>query len=294
MMRYIVDHWHGRHPVSRAFWINFAALRVLLQAVQPLFQSPYLDDPALALLTTTGFAFVAHFIIFPWQVVGVIRSGSQHLRNYGSMAIVWGMQLGLLLSTWAVLWSLLSAWYSLLPEEELFSTRMDREHASKYSLTLDEKGETIVFKGLVELGSSKRFAAMMRETTGVKRLILQSDGGNIYEARGIARLVKAHRLTTVVHNDCSSACTTIFIAGERRLISKTSRLGFHQYRLDANYPIPNVDPEKEQQKERQFYQSQSVKNEFLDRIFTAGAENIWYPSTSELVDGGVVHALIAD
>ncbi len=240
-MRYLANHWFGRQPFIWSFWVNLVAVRVILYFVKPFFQHPFLVKSEFSASITIGFAVVANGIIFGWQIVGLLRSGSLYLRKYGSMAAVWGAQLTVIFFIWHAISSLLDGWYSTLPEEELFTTRMDREHASKYKISFLRPKMALSFDGSIELGSTKRMAEFLDAHSPIKTLIINSNGGNVYEARGIARLIKQNDINTVVVKNCNSACLTIFIAGSSRSISPGARLGFHQYRLDVDYQVPNVN-----------------------------------------------------
>jgi hypothetical protein len=47
------------------------------------------------------------------------------------------------------------------------------------------------------------------------------------ESNQIAKLIAHHHLNTYVQHKCSSACTVAFLAGKRRCISATAKIGFH-------------------------------------------------------------------
>ena len=162
-MGYIFDHWYGRHSLIWSFWVNLVAFRVLLIVIQPLFQYPLQPKSELTLVATVGFALLSNVVLFAWQIIGLLRAVDGYLKHYGSMAAVWGVQAGLIVFVIHAILSLLGGWYSMLAEEELFSERMDREHASKYQLMFNESEDALSFGGLIALGSTRRLAEMIEK-----------------------------------------------------------------------------------------------------------------------------------
>ena len=289
-MGYIIAHWCGRHALHRSFWINFAVLRAVIYA-------------ALAGLALIEFIPLAVFValigadiaLFAWQAVGVVRSGEAHIAAYGSMAPVWGSYLAMVwaLFFFAIQWLGLYQHTVFHPPEEPFTTKMERQHASTYELTLSDDGATLTLTGDVAPGSTKILRRLLTEKEEVRALILDSPGGNIYEARGIARLVLEHGLTTHIDGECSSACTVIFVSGKARTMGETAKLGFHQYRLDTSgYEhgafIPGVNVAAEQERDRSYFERQAITPEFLKQIFQTPHSGIWYPERDELRAAGVL------
>jgi hypothetical protein len=58
---------------------------------------------------------------------------------------------------------------------------------------------------------------------------LESDGGNTLAAIEIGRIIRLKNYDTFVMNDagCNSACALIWLAGQRRYLSESARVGFH-------------------------------------------------------------------
>ena len=289
-MGYITKHWRGGYVLRRSFWIDFVALRAVVYAVLTgLLLFEYV--PLAVFITLIS----ADIILFTWQAVGVIRSGEAHISSYGSLAPVWG-------SYAVIVWALFFfgiQWLGLFqhtipkPPEELFTTKMDRLHASTYKLTLSDDGTRLTLRGDIDFGSTKIIGKLLDEKKTVKSLTLDSPGGNIYEARGIARLVQEHGLDTHIDGECSSACTVIFISGRKRTMAKNAKLGFHQYSLDtSDYAhgafIPGLDIAAEQERDRSFFERQAIAQNFLDQIFQAPHDGIWYPGRDELLAAGVI------
>ncbi|MCG6856830.1 MAG: hypothetical protein LJE67_02045 [Salaquimonas sp.] len=289
-MGYLMAHWRGTYSLSRSLWINFVALRIAVYfALAGLLVFEFIPLSAFVVLIATDIA------LFTWQVVGLIRSCEAHIAGHGSLAPVWGSYLVIVLTlfVFGTLW--LGLFQHTIPRkvEEPFSTRMEREHASTYKLTLSDDKATLTLDGDVALGSTKAVRRLFSENPSIRSLVLNSTGGNIYEARGVARLVREHGLDTHIDGECSSACTIIFISGKTRTMAAAARLGFHQYRLDTtayvhNTYIPNVDIAAEQERDRSFFERQAINQRFLDKIFKSPHSDIWFPARDELLAAGVI------
>ncbi|MFK7855462.1 MAG: hypothetical protein AB8B79_15170 [Granulosicoccus sp.] len=233
----------------------------------------------------------AHGLLLVWQVVGVVRSAEVHFSTNGNMALVWGAQLG------AVLSLILTGVYALEAmqlsqikrQEQNPFTLIKEERASLYSLTVDKKKSQLTLEGSIELGISKAVRHLFTEHPGITQINLNSPGGNVYEARALAKFFRANELTTKNIDICASACTTAFVGGVYRLAAPGSRFGFHQYRVDADYSIIVTDSGKEQQRDAAFFLESGVSEDFVSVMYNRVSEDMWWPETQELLDVGFLH-----
>lgn len=293
VLGYVRGHWRGEQSLARSFWINLALLRIGLFVVETTAQ-PVLSDSLgdTAPLAVAGL-LLADLAIFVWQTIGVVRACDGQQSSYGSAPSVWVAYLGILI---ALIVALVGA-FTLLqdtfhtPNHSNLSEDWERERAAKYDLTLSGDRVSVALDGSIELGLTKRLEAILQQHPGVTRILLASQGGNIYESRGVARLIQEHGLETIVLETCSSACTVAFVAGAQRSLGPLGRLGFHQYGIEADYHVPFVDVSAEQATDRAFFQSQGISDAFLERIFDSPAADLWFPSLEELLAAGVVHGI---
>lgn len=291
--RYLVDHWQGRQGLAWSVLVNLILLRVVITLAQLRLSPPENADYGGSAVPVYLLALMAHGVIFVWQIVGVLRAAERHVRQRGGMAGMWGAQLCAIIAFSFAAMDAFHAWQMTLPvpAQENFAARMDREHASRYTISDSQDGETISIRGTIELGISRLFARKLRANSNIRLVVLESDGGNVYEARGLSKLIRENRIDTRIESRCSSACATVFIAGRHRSIARNARLGFHQYRFDADYGIPLANPEAEQERDRQLYAASGVAVWFQERMFATGPDQIWFPSSRELLDSGVIHAI---
>ena len=167
-----------------------------------------------------------------------------------------------------------------------------RIQAPTYVLDLGTNGRVVFLMGEIDHGITKSLEALIVKNPDVTDIVLESRGGSPFEARGVARVIRHHRLDTHVAADCFSACTLAFIAGETRMLGSNGRLGFHGYGLEGRYQVPFANIKREQEIDRQAFELRGVLASFLAKIFTSPISEMWLPSATELQETGVVHSVL--
>lgn len=165
-----------------------------------------------------------------------------------------------------------------------------------YTLKVSEDQRQLHIMGALDIGITSATRSMLVAYPGISSVILQSPGGHIYEGRGLARLFMEYQLDTFVARECSSACVTAFIGGQRRYLGPAAKLGFHQYKLEKTHYLellPVFDIPAEQLHDLALYKSRGVKPAFLDKIYVQPANMIWFPEHEELLEVQLVHAVIS-
>jgi len=296
---YLISHWRGAQGLAWSFWVNLVAVRVALL----LLQDGLLEDGPSSLVDATlapraiaviGLTVFTHGIVLAWQLVGVIRACERHVTDLGSMANVWGAQFGMIVVTLHTAVQVLGAWQSIAPAQDHAGEhrRMLDERASRYRLESLADGRRMRLSGTLELGITVALRAHLERYPGTRTVVLDSPGGNVHEARGLARVIRDNALDTLVTGNCSSACTIAFIGGTRRFLARDARLGFHRYRIDADYPALLSDPEAAQRRDRELYASAGVGTDFIERMFDTAATGLWMLSPRELKEAGVVTEIV--
>ena len=287
------DHWHGKLGLAWSFWINFVGLRTVLFIAQATALPDKGEDYNAIWPFIIAFILVFHVMLFVWQAVGVLRSAERYVSDTGSQASVWGAQISLIAGVFLTFSAGLEAWQTTIPvsKEENHMVRMDREHASKYKLVLNPETKTVSIDGSIELGITRNLGNLLTNNPGTRLAILNSDGGNIYEARGLAKLFRDNAISTRVENTCTSACTSAFIGGEIRSMSPQAKFGFHQYRIDSAVRTINANPAEEQEKDKELFLQNGVSEAFVSRMFSAPSNDMWFPTADELLQSGFVHEI---
>ncbi len=94
----------------------------------------------------------------------------------------------------------------------------------------------MILNGDLDYGISDQVEKLVNQNPGVVAIVLNSDGGLLYEASQLSKTILLNSLNTYTNNGCSSACTIAYISGSKRFIHEDSYLGFHKY----SYAYPKL------------------------------------------------------
>ena len=150
----------------------------------------------------------------------------------------------------------------------------------------------IYVTGKIEFGLSRELMKILKTGSDVRKIVINSPGGVLTEARGTALVIQREQLETHVDEKCYSACTLVFAAGSLRTIGPAARIGFHQYALQGLFTPPGVDLEADQKKDAQFFRKQGFDDAFVERIFRESHDSMWIPDSETLVSAGVAHRVL--
>ena len=290
---FIRSHWRGDLQLFQAFWINLVLIRIGALLLAPLTHPPIMQNHLAAVIGSIFFILAAHCVAFTWQIVGTVRACDRFQNANGEVIPVYGAYFGIAV---CLLFTLSSAFTAvqntfLEPVKTTFSHDLKRILASSYQLSISSDGTSLHLDGIFERGLTAKLEAALDQGSGVKRILLLSKGGNIFEARGVSRVITEHGLNTHVDGTCYSACVRAFIAGQVRTLSPNASLGFHRYKLDANYPAAVVNVYNEQDEDSVYYRSRGINEDFIAQMFDAVQPDMWVPSLLLLQEAGVAHRL---
>lgn len=288
-MRYIRDHWQGKHALFHALLVNLILLRAIILFADRYTLPPFIPERVEALVATITYTFLFHGVVFVWQVVGVLRA-TKHLSSI--LANIWTCiaYVAIALCLTFTFMSIAASFRAMTPERfiPVNPTALEDARAAQYSLSLNADETRVLLTGTFTHGMTQKLTALLDQHPNVTGIILSSEGGHIYEGRGVAYLIRNRNLDTYVIDFCKSACTTAFIGGAKRYLGPKAQLGFHQYKLELDKPTPLYDLKGEQEKEVRFYREQGISEEFLRQVFLTPASGIWFPGKEELLEAGVV------
>lgn len=293
-MDYLRAHWRGRQSLARSFWINFALPFALASALMHMTASAYIERVSIFAIAAGAYLIIGCLIVYPWQIVGLLRACDRYLiasretrwtAAVQRVTVIQGTMIASLIAVFVTLFSLAQHGIGLQAETDPPSAG-----EPAYAVELVEGGRMVHVKGIFDVGLTNDLKTVLRDNPDIEGIILESDGGRVFEARGVARLIDERELDTCVYSFCRSACTTAFIAGRHRYLGDDGRLGFHRYRLQAM--TPGIDVAAEQEKDRAFFRAQGVAPALLDELFQKPHDEMWHPSVEELLEGRVVHRII--
>lgn len=289
MLTYIKQHWRGGNSLAQAFWVNLVILFVVLGLVEQFLFPPYIKDERVVTVAVIVYFIVVKLIVYPWQVVGVLRACDLRIKSGSGRSWATAAQIALVMSLAITLVATIETYQKL----QVFKRNLELEAmilpGPEYSLDLVKQGKLIHLQGPFQIGITDRVAQLIERNPAITGIILDSEGGQIYEGRGLARIITKHRLRTFSLDECLSSCTTAFIAGTTRTLGTNARLGFHQYKTYSI--IPSIDVDNEQAKDMAIFVKQGVSPRFLEKIFAQPPESMWWPDIDELLDAGVVQQI---
>ena len=293
VLNYILKHWQGNHSLVFSFWINLVFLGILIHILAQLITHLLSSHPSTLLVIAPLFFILSRFVVYPWQALGVLRACDQAMSEYGNKVWIRAAQLTVILGMVVVFvegQEVTRSTYRIL--REMHQAAVSEHTPSKSDvLTLKNNNSLIQLDGPFYFGITRDVTDLLSRYPTVEGIILECEGGPVSEGRGLAVLIQKHELDTYSFKECSSACTIVFIAGQKRVLGTDAKLGFHQYRLDARNVMPHLDPEEEMKKDLQFFKNQSIDKAFLDQVFKVAPNSIWFPSHTELRDSGVIHTV---
>jgi hypothetical protein len=286
-MDYLRDHWQGRHQLSRAFWVNSFMPFVLIALGETVVRPPVAEASGAKVAIALLYIAVAYLLILPWQLVGLWRSSRRYVAEQGDVGVATFAQAGIVIALVSAIGSSATTLQRVLG---FHAVQADADLPPNYDLRVLREENAILIDGPFDVGLPRDVKALLAREPAIETVILNSDGGRIFEARGLARQIVEHGLDTSVLGHCRSACTVAFMAGKIRKIGKHGQLGFHSYALEAVMAF--VDPLEEQEKDKAFFERQGVYQNFIERIFNTPHDDMWHPDIAQLLEANVVHQLI--
>jgi hypothetical protein len=105
-------------------------------------------------------------------------------------------------------------------------------------------GTVIKATGAIRAGDYEKLRLLVPAATidqsGLRRIILESPGGEVAEAIRVAEVIRNNHFVTLVGGECASACAMIlYPAGQYAMLLDGGKLGFHSC-YDGRTSIPNA------------------------------------------------------
>jgi hypothetical protein len=289
-VKYIRKHWRGELSLAVSFWINSFLLNVAIMLLNAFFSySGIIENPVIAARVSLIYAGFALSIVYPWQIIGLWRSCNNHIEKSGKRFWPRTVQVLVVLGLILSLGKLETSWPIY---KDLFRMGFQKDEYGNYTLKLAKNNTLIHLQGALSFGVSKEVAKLLKKYPEVEGIILDSQGGRIYEGRTLAKLISTYGLDTYSLKGCYSAATIAFIAGKNRFLGIGANIALHRYRMDYKNLEPFMDAKEEQAKDLLIFQQQGVKSEFLDKLFGASSDDLWYPTVDEMLDAGVIHGIV--
>lgn len=224
--------------------------------------------------------------LFVWQCFGLLRTADLKTSETGERLWSTGVQILIVVSVLFVI-VLGVGVFQQITALKLAEREKGFLFSRSYQLIVDNKNHSIKVSGELEPGVTRDLSKLIDENVQTLSIELNSSGGQIYEGRGLYRVIKQRGLNTLVTDSCLSACTMAFLGGVERRVGAKGEIGFHQYKT---YSVqPNIDVAKEQARDEKLMLLQGVSREFVKEVFNASPDDIWLPSHRDLHAAGVIN-----
>ncbi len=309
MLSYIVDHWKGRHSPARSLILNGALPLVFLLGLQSLWLDESVARGHLGAILVVSLLASIYMPLFVWQLVGANRSAQQR-PTAGSLSESLILNALLLSAFFYVVLRLLDLATSEnshgiprpLPgtglaaieptlKLSLYKPPYDNDHDLTPEIA-QRQSRLMSLSGEVGIAATREVRAFLKAQPGIEGIVLDSVGGNIFEARGIAKVIRDQQLTTHVDTRCYSACTLMYVSGHHRSAGPRAEFGFHAYRVDSRYPDAVIlDTKSQQQKDMTLFEQSGVAQDFVQKIYQSEPDQLWTPELGLLLEAGFVHTL---
>jgi hypothetical protein len=286
---YFVRHWNGDLSLSISYWVNLV-LVVGLGAGGLVLPFTFFEE-AVDDLRVASFGWLLFwpmvYGLCVWGIVGVWRSATNNVDRSGPSGWATLAKAMVILSAFSAAFQMIKSAIPQMAELGKIAFGYD-QFGENADIRLAENGTSIEISGGLSAGAADRFGKLLNSAPSVRLVVLNSNGGRIFEAEKIAESVNRKGLDTYVEDRCESACTLILLAGRDRATTPNARIGFHQP------DFPGLDAEGRREiidVNRNIYLKAGVLDAFIDRAMSASPHSMWYPSYDEMVAANVVNRL---
>jgi len=279
--------WRGRFPLAVTFWgaaIAFWAttylVSIALGSLDDILQNTAIGVYVWTIRIIVVVGLLGAFIV--WWCVGVWRSSNlsapaEWARFLAKLAVI----------VVAVAFSgMYLAGLPQLISYGLDQIRDDTNYAENY-VRLAPGGKEFQLQGVISRPQVSELDKLIAAHPDTKLIDLNSIGGRLNSAFALEDLIERNGLDTIVTNECSSACAIAFMGGKRRFISWSAKMGFHapQFFVDVNRDAA-VQLQRNAVK-------RGISPAFAQKAFPEEADELWYPSPSEMKDAHFVTDIVA-
>jgi len=202
VFNYLKQHWQGKLFLAQAFWINLVLLLFLFGILERFIFPPYIESELAVTIAVITYIIVVKLIIYPWQVVGVLRTCDLRIRSDTGRSWATAAQVALVVSLATTLLATIETWQSLQVFKRDLMLKQVIPPQPLYSLDLIKQETLIHLRGPLQIGITSQVEEMIKRYPEIGGIILDSEGGQIYEGRGLARLIMENKLETYSLDKC--------------------------------------------------------------------------------------------
>jgi hypothetical protein len=282
-------HWQGLLPLDLSYWVNVFAIGIALLFISPLFFQILTDSEAS--LAFRGVTIIAFYVVITgvviWQLTGLYRSADKHTSRGGATGWAVMAKLMVLIGIGRYCYDMNQTGVPFILESGKLIVGTSR--LPPLSIRVMNQGTEVELLGGLEFGTSNTLAQVLVNNPSIKIIHLNSMGGRIAEAKKLALLVKKNKLITYSKTQCLSACPIVFLAGKKKLLGNSAKLGFHS----ASFGDVSGSEVEELNKSLLYQLKEAnVPSWFVKKVSKISSEDVWNPSTDELIKAGVIDKVV--
>ena len=283
-IRYLKDHWQGNLSRPISFYLNgfVSALVVAVLTIYVDGELYFADIPQGWWTISNSIVFCIAVVLSVWSLVGMLRSAGNFLEKGDNTRWALTAQLLTVIGTLA----LLMQSNEKVPQIAESTLLYFGHDPIGDPATLNVDGNNLHIDGLITDDVAEAFKALIDTHPEVTQISMFSGGGRLDAAEAIASIISKRKLNTLVVQECSSACTIIFLSGKIRIFDIGSKLGFHGPRA-----LGRSDVESQNSSPEIFdaYEGVGLSSAFIDEALTTPSDSMWYPSDDVLIKQGALH-----
>jgi hypothetical protein len=287
---YLARHWRGELSLPVSYWLNGVlggiAIGVLIAAFGIVIARQDDAKPMLWLAALVAI-WLCVLVFTAWQAVGVWRSATRYKRGGRSF---WGGAAKTMVVIGAVQSAASFATVGAPQLAGIFEIVTGDTKVGPHQFHVLANGQMLEFSGGITFGVAQEMQGFLDAMSGVKTVRLNSIGGRILEAQKMSDMIKTRGLSTLVVQDCLSACTIVFLGGKERYLLSAARLGFHQPAFRGMTTAARLGTIAHEVERLQRF---GLSKAFAERANDATPSGMWYPDKDELLREHVVTKVIA-
>jgi hypothetical protein len=280
---YLVRHWRGELGLGVSYWINSLLLLAVVGVIGFILRAMNLVQSPRLWLAVSATATVFSIVGFVWLSIGIWRSAGYAQRAF------WGIAARVIVTLSLLVLGSRAVMYGVPYSAEAYRLAVAGDDTPPHQLRLVRNGQGLEIAGGIDFGTAHDVQVLLSAAPGVTTVDLNSIGGWTVEAAKLRDIVRQRHLSTYTSDACASACTMIYMAGQRRYLGPHGRLGFHRSSFPGWTPEQERDDAREQEREMV---AAGIAPEFAAKAWATPANDLWVPDRVTLVNAHVVTDLL--
>lgn len=280
---YIARYWRGELSLAHSFWIANCGLDLVTTLIDTFLENRQetSSSPLRIYQLSTVFTFLYICLLGPWQLVGLWRAARQYVADTSSP--IWGRcAQGVVI----IGFLFIPLWIPTLSERAKIAIGTEDY---RYTVALSDDGNMLRVDGGITTGLTHTITEQLNRHPQVELIVLNSHIGLLEEGWKLQTLIEQRGLSTYTDRQCEGICTTVFLAGAQRMLQADAHLGFHKVKIAG---VPDSLNQAENNDVRDYMLKQGVQQGFVDAAVDISSDEVWIPTTDELIEAGVVTEIV--